>query len=130
MTSLLESRAHHQRVRILSRKAQESEVHDQDPPSRRLHVAPPLLVSTNESTLTRRQRGQRRRRQREKNLRDPQESNTGHDEDSQETHSDIVVRRSSAMEVQQERGQRGRRQREKRLREELRLVSALSTISF
>ena len=31
MTSLLESRTHHQCVHILFRKAQESEVHDQDP---------------------------------------------------------------------------------------------------
>ena len=36
MTSLLESRLHHHRVRTLSRKARESEIHEQEPPNRRL----------------------------------------------------------------------------------------------
>ena len=61
MATLLESRAHQHRVRLLSRKARESQVYEQDPPSRRLPVNP-------DHELTTRQRAQRRRREREKHV--------------------------------------------------------------
>ena len=61
MATLLESRAHQHRVRLLSRKARESQMYEQDPPSRRLPVNP-------DHELTTRQRAQRRRREREKHV--------------------------------------------------------------
>jgi len=74
MTSLLDSRVHHRRIRILSRKAQESIVHDEDPPNRRFPLTPSHTVSPatsdNSEELTARQRGQRLRRQREKAVRE------------------------------------------------------------
>ena len=64
MSSLLESRKHHQRVRVLSRKAQESNVLEQEPSNRRL----PNMATTDNSLepLSARQRGQRQCREREK----------------------------------------------------------------
>jgi len=61
MATLLESRAHHHRVRLLSRKVLESQVYEQDPSSRHL----PVIA---DDELTTRQRAQRRWREREKHI--------------------------------------------------------------
>ena len=69
MSTLLESRINHRHVRLLPRKARESEIINEEPLRRRL----PLLMcpETNNDTdeLTRRQRSQRERRRKEKELR-------------------------------------------------------------
>jgi hypothetical protein len=84
MTTLLESRTHHHRLRVLSRKAQESLTHDEEPSKRRSPAVPPDSRSTNddvgESLITRRQRSQRLRRQKEKSLRLARELTVDDDE--------------------------------------------------
>ena len=69
MSTLLESRINHRHVRLLPRKAHESEIINEEPLRRRL----PLLMcpETNNDTdeLTRRQRSQRELRRKEKELR-------------------------------------------------------------
>ena len=62
MTSLLESRCHQRRVRLLSRKARECDVHDQEPSYRHL----PVTTPNNTEYLSNRQRSQRERRRKEK----------------------------------------------------------------
>ena len=64
-SSLLDSRAHHRRVRVLSRKAREREIHDQDPSYRRLPVSSP----NNTELLSNRQHSQRERRRNERDQR-------------------------------------------------------------
>lgn len=61
MSSLLQSRAQHKRLRILSRKARETEVYDRDPP----HTPRPVANATSTERLSNRQRSQRERRRRE-----------------------------------------------------------------
>jgi len=63
--SLLENRAYHQRVRVLSRKARESEIYCQGPPCRREPRPCPNLTEQ----LSNRQRSQRERRRKEKDVR-------------------------------------------------------------
>ena len=64
MSSLLESRAHYHRVRILFRKVRETEILEQDPPHRR------QLVCLNESDgLSNRQQSQQMRQRRESDIR-------------------------------------------------------------
>ena len=114
MATLLESRAQHRRVRLLSRNVRESEVYEQDPPSRRLPV-------NRDQQLTTRQRGQRRRREREKQL-----SNSVVDEPANVclsnifTHSSVVQNsdnnRQSSIRLRREHGQRVRRERERNRR--------------
>ena len=68
MMTLQESRVHHRRLRTLSRKAQESIIHNEDPPTRRIPVISahsPATSANNQGQLTSRQRSQRQRRQNE-----------------------------------------------------------------
>ena len=65
MSSLLDSRAHHTRIRVLSRKAWENEIYDGEP-SHRWH---PDTSSNDVEHLSGRQCGQRERRRRERNER-------------------------------------------------------------
>lgn len=89
MTTLLESRISHRRLRLLSRKARESEIDNEEPPRRRLpcpdrnrsHDGPSNVCFPNNlsnssvvddvlrktTTAFRRRQGQRRRRDRERN---------------------------------------------------------------
>ena len=75
MSTLLESRLHHHRVRVLSRRARESEVFEDDTPNRRL-VRLSTLTNPHSSLagndegffLTRRQRSQKEHWERERNL--------------------------------------------------------------
>jgi hypothetical protein len=70
MTTLLDNRVHHRCVRILSQKAQELTVLNEEPSRRRTPVVPAESVATKAigDGLTARQRGQRERWQREKAL--------------------------------------------------------------
>jgi hypothetical protein len=70
MTTLLDSRVHHRRIRILSRKAQESIVLNEEPSKRKSPVMSRVSVATKNigDQLTARQRSQRQRRQREANI--------------------------------------------------------------
>ena len=65
MSSLLDSRAHHTCVHVLSRKAWENEIYDGEPSHRQY----PDMSSNNVEHLSGRQRGQRERRRRERNER-------------------------------------------------------------
>ena len=64
-SSLLQSRAHHQHVRVLSRKARESEIDRQDPPSRQRPLPPP----DHTEQLSNCQRSQREQRRKEREVR-------------------------------------------------------------
>jgi len=71
MTSLLDSRVLHHRVRTLSRKARESEVHEQEPPNRCLPARHDPLAPMNNSCgeLSNRQRSQQLRWKKERDVR-------------------------------------------------------------
>lgn len=107
MSTLLESRTHHHRVRALSRKLQESNTHVDEPTRRRIPAHSTLSPPTanNNSELTRRQRGQRERRQKEKNIRKTLHS----DEIDEELPSrQVLVAPSNIHSTRRQRGQRRR----------------------
>lgn len=119
MSSLLESPVLHHRVRTLSSKARETEVHEQDPPNRRLpardHTTPPMNSYSGCTELSNRQRGQQRHRKKEREVR----LNQIHEESANVSvpFRDLVVsgnayERSIAPQRPQ-RGQQQRRQRER-----------------
>ena len=74
MSTLLDSRAHHRRLRVVSRKARETELYNEEPQNRRLPVRVDGVTNnsvTNNvvaqlSNCSRRQQGQRRRRDNER----------------------------------------------------------------
>lgn len=122
---MTESRIHHQHVRILPRKAQESLIHHEDPLKRRIPLIPdipPVSPATinNGDNLTRRQRSQRRRREREKGIKKGQEMNIDAEELAKVRISDVAwpspARKIGDELTRRQRSQRERRQREKSIR--------------
>lgn len=117
MTSLLDSRLLHQRVRTLSRKARESDVYEQEPRRRRLpardHTSAPGSNYCGE--LSNRQRSQQRRRRKERDDRvneSLQRSANVSLSFPDLTDNDNAVERSTTRQRRQ-RGQQGRRRRER-----------------
>jgi hypothetical protein len=130
MSSLPESRIHHRWIRILPRKVQESNIHDEEPARRRIpaETSPSAPTRNNEDGLTRRQRSQRERRRKEKSMKKPPNSNRV-DEEPPNKQVRVVPSDSHSMKnngdylTRRQRGQRQRRQRER----DIRRVSVLST---
>ena len=98
MATLLDSRAHHHRVRVLSRKLRESNVHDEEPPNRRFPSISYSPVTNKENeVLTPRQRSQRQCRQREKASESFQDAHNAEIVDVEPTGEQVHIVRSHSL---------------------------------